>query len=66
MQIESTITCPECKHQATETMLTDVCQFFCKGCGMRIKPLTGACCVFCSYGPVPWAADPRERQGRVL
>jgi transcription elongation factor Elf1 len=52
MQLESTITCPRCAHQATETMPTDACQFFydCKGCGERLKPRAGDCCVFCSYG----------------
>ncbi|HRU57597.1 MAG TPA: GDCCVxC domain-containing (seleno)protein, partial [Bacteroidales bacterium] len=31
---ESSITCPVCGHQATETMPTDSCQFFyeCKKC----------------------------------
>jgi len=53
--MESTLTCPRCGHQATETMPTDACQFFydCKGCGERLKPLPGDCCVFCSYGSVP-------------
>ncbi|WP_283809857.1 GDCCVxC domain-containing (seleno)protein [Bradyrhizobium sp. MOS003] len=29
-------------------MPTDACQFFsdCKGCGERLKPLLGDCCVF--------------------
>jgi hypothetical protein len=51
----STITCPKCGHQATEPMPTDACQFFydCKGCGERLKPQPGDCCVFCSYGSVP-------------
>ena len=36
-------------------MPTDACVFFydCKGCGERLKPLPGSCCVFCSYGSVP-------------
>jgi hypothetical protein len=25
----------------------------CKGCGETLKPLSGSCCVFCSYGSVP-------------
>jgi hypothetical protein len=55
MQLESTLTCPKCNHQAVETMPTDACQFFydCKGCGERLKPKPGDCCVFCSYGSVP-------------
>jgi hypothetical protein len=55
MQLESTLTCPECHHRVVETMPTDACQFFydCKGCGARLKPKHGDCCVFCSYGDVP-------------
>src|ERR1035437_2348893 len=57
MQLNSTLTCPKCGHQSVETMPTDACQFFydCKGCGERLKPLAGDCCVFCSYeiGPCP-------------
>src|SRR3982074_3621813 len=55
MQLQSTLTCPKCSYQAVEAMPTDACQFFydCKGCGERLKPLAGDCCVFCSYGSVP-------------
>ena len=55
MQLESTLTCPSCGHQATETMPTDACQFFydCQRCGTRLKPKPGDCCVYCSYGTVP-------------
>ena len=55
MQLESTIVCPRCGHRATETMAIDACRFFydCKGCGARIKPKEGDCCVFCSFGTVP-------------
>jgi hypothetical protein len=55
MILESTITCPQCGHRAIEQMPTDACQFFyhCKGCGERLKPKPGDCCVFCSYGSVP-------------
>jgi hypothetical protein len=36
-------------------MPLDACQFFyvCKGCGTKLKPQPGYCCVFCSYGSVP-------------
>jgi hypothetical protein len=52
---DSVITCPACGHRATERMPVDACQFFyvCKGCGERLKPRPGDCCVFCSYGSVP-------------
>lgn len=55
MLTESTLTCPGCGHRATEQMPTDACQFFyvCKGCGERLKPKPGDCCVFCSYGSIP-------------
>ena len=28
VQLQSTLTCPACGHQATETMPTTACQFF--------------------------------------
>lgn len=51
----STITCPLCGHRKTETMPTDACQYFydCEGCHAVLKPKSGDCCVFCSYGDVP-------------
>ena len=55
LQLQSTLTCPHCGHQATETMPTDACVavYDCKGCGAALRPLPGSCCVFCSYGSVP-------------
>lgn len=55
MKLTSTLTCPQCGHEATETMPTNACQYFyiCGGCGVRLKPLAGDCCVFCSYADVP-------------
>ena len=52
--LESTITCPECRHAKTETMPTDACIYFyqCEVCGTQLKPKPGDCCVFCSYGNV--------------
>jgi hypothetical protein len=49
-----TLTCPTCSTAKTETMPTDACQFFyeCTGCGALLRPTTGDCCVFCSYGSV--------------
>ncbi len=51
----STITCPKCGHSETEVMPIDACQFFydCKGCGALLRPISGDCCVYCSYGSVP-------------
>ncbi|WP_152433707.1 GDCCVxC domain-containing (seleno)protein [Erythrobacter sp. THAF29] len=50
----SRIRCPECGYEKDEEMPTDACRFFyeCSGCGARLKPLAGDCCVFCSYGTV--------------
>jgi hypothetical protein len=55
MILSSTITCPECGAAETETMPVDACLYFytCRGCGTRLKPKPGDCCVFCSYGSVP-------------
>ncbi|MDP3255946.1 GDCCVxC domain-containing (seleno)protein [Bosea sp. (in: a-proteobacteria)] len=55
MELQSTLTCPHCSHQATETMPIDACWFFyeCKSCGVLLRPLEGDCCVFCSYGATP-------------
>ena len=55
MIFESVITCPKCGVRKTETMPSDACQYFydCTGCGTRLQPKSGDCCVFCSYGSVP-------------
>jgi hypothetical protein len=52
--LESEITCPQCGLKRSETMPTDACLLFydCTGCGARLRPKTGGCCVFCSYGSV--------------
>jgi hypothetical protein len=54
MQLQSILTCPHCGHRSPETMPTNACQFFydCQGCGTRLKPKQGDCCVFCSFGSV--------------
>lgn len=51
---QSTITCPNCQYQKEELMPIDACQFFyeCENCGAVLKPKSGDCCVFCSYGTV--------------
>lgn len=61
----STITCPLCGHQVTETMPNDFCQFYydCHGCGDVLRPNKGDCCVFRSFGtaPCPPIQDVKER-----
>jgi len=50
----STLTCPDCGFQSKEAMPDNACIWFiaCPGCGERLKPKPGDCCVFCSYGDV--------------
>ena len=54
MQLQSIIKCPECGFKKEETMPTDSCQFFyeCTNCKAMLKPKSGDCCVFCSYGSI--------------
>jgi hypothetical protein len=61
--LESVITCPACGISKIETMPTNACQYFyeCTGCGTRLRPKTGDCCVFCSYGAVP--CPPKQAEG---
>jgi len=62
---ESTISCPHCATARLETMPANACQFFydCTGCGARLRPKPGDCCVFCSYGSVPCPPIQAERSG---
>jgi hypothetical protein len=52
--LESVLTCPQCGHASRERMPTDVCQFFyeCAHCHSLLRPQSGHCCVFCSFGSV--------------
>jgi hypothetical protein len=65
MNLESTITCPHCATAKLETMPTDACQFFyvCTGCGAKLRPKQGDCCVFCTYGSMPCPPIQAERAG---
>lgn len=64
MKSDSTITCPTCGRKSVELMPTDACQFFyeCKGCGELLRPKSGDCCVFCSYGDTPCPPIQLERE----
>lgn len=61
--LKSTITCPHCGHRETLAMPVDACQWFheCTGCHALLQPLSGDCCVFCSYGSVPCPPIQRRR-----
>jgi MerC mercury resistance protein len=54
VELQSTITCPQCGHQKQETMPTDACLYFyeCQSCQAMLRPKPGDCCVFCSCGLV--------------
>jgi hypothetical protein len=45
-------------------MPEDACLYFyeCEGCGARLTPKAGDCCVFCSYGSVPCPPIQKARQ----
>jgi hypothetical protein len=64
LALQSTLTCPDCGTQTVETMPTNACVYFhtCEGCGSRLKPRPGDCCVFCSYGSVP--CPPVQQSGK--
>jgi hypothetical protein len=61
--IESELTCPHCGHSTLEEMPTDSCKFFhqCVNCHVLLRPKSGDCCVFCSYGSVK--CPPVQLQG---
>jgi rubredoxin len=67
VELQSTITCPQCGYAAEETMLADACQilYTCKRCGLELRPKQGDCCVFCSYGSVPCPPIQVERSGEA-
>jgi len=52
IELHSTITCPNCGYAKKEKMPEDACLFFyeCTSCHKRLKPISGDCCVFCSFG----------------
>ncbi|HDU8583977.1 GDCCVxC domain-containing (seleno)protein [Morganella morganii] len=54
IELQSTLRCPVCGSEKTETMPVNACQWFyeCEHCHTLLKPLAGDCCVFCSYGTV--------------
>ena len=64
---QSVITCPHCGTAKVEPMPTNACQFFydCAGCGVRLKPKPGDCCVFCSYGSIPCPPVQEHRERRT-
>jgi hypothetical protein len=60
----SILTCPICGYQKEEEMPIDACQFFyeCENCKSVVKPQSGDCCVYCSYGSIK--CPPVQQQNR--
>lgn len=56
------LTCPVCSFAEELDIPLDYCLFFhvCTNCGVRIRPLSGDCCVFCSYGN--YHCIPKQRE----
>jgi hypothetical protein len=51
----SDVTCPRCGFVKREKMPMNACQvaYACGKCGAVLRPKTGDCCIYCSYGSVP-------------
>jgi hypothetical protein len=64
VELKSILTCPNCGDKKAEMMPTDACVFFyeCENCKIRLRPLEGDCCVYCSYGTVKCPPDTGWRQ----
>ena len=54
IELTSIVTCPHCQHKKAEEMPTTACQYYyeCASCLTLLKPLSGDCCIYCSYGTV--------------
>ncbi|HSA87064.1 MAG TPA: GDCCVxC domain-containing (seleno)protein [Nitrospira sp.] len=50
----SVLTCPRCGNRSNQEMPQNACIVFfrCPSCKTVLRPLSGDCCVFCSYGSV--------------
>ena len=65
--LESVLLCPVCVFDKREMMPTDACQFFyeCVSCKTLLRPKSGDCCVFCSYGSVKCPSRQGEVSGKA-
>ena len=62
IELKSILTCPHCGFAKEEIMPTDSCQirYQCTNCKTMLRPKSGDCCVFCSYGTVK--CPPKQRE----
>ena len=53
--LTSELRCPACGNTEILDMPADACAFFheCTACHALVRPRSGDCCVFCSYGSIP-------------
>jgi hypothetical protein len=65
VELISRLTCPKCGYVANETIPANacVCIYECRNRGALLKPKSGDCCVFCSYGTVPCPPVQKTRRG---
>ncbi len=65
IQTHATIRCPHCGVESTQEMPLDACQivYLCESCDTILRPKTGDCCVFCSYGSLPCPPKQKEQAG---
>lgn len=51
---DTVMTCPECGHIKAETMPSNMCVivYVCENCKTELRPKSGDCCVYCSFGSV--------------
>lgn len=63
VKIKSTLFCPYCEKETTESMPENSCLYFweCPHCERVLKPKEGDCCVFCSYGDTD--CPPKQKSG---
>lgn len=57
------VTCPHCGFGQVLDIPADYCQILyqCPRCEARLRPLSGDCCIFCSYGDDDCIPEQRER-----
>ncbi|HNP29091.1 MAG TPA: GDCCVxC domain-containing (seleno)protein [Nitrospirales bacterium] len=65
-QLQSTLRCPHCGFQKTESMSVDSCQvrYECQKCRTILRPKPEDCCVFCSYGTVSCPPQQEKHLGK--
>ncbi|MHA3817130.1 GDCCVxC domain-containing (seleno)protein [Pseudomonas sp. MAHUQ-55] len=63
MVLESGLTCPHCDYAKQESMPTETCQYYydCTTCKALLRPRTGDCCVFWSFGSVKCPTVQQQR-----